>query len=236
MLDRQKEIAEKQEQAKSSRKKGDALRKAGRDEAAREAYEAGVDALSEGLEMLRTEDERLRKMSTPEPAALRAALGELVEMFGARGGMLQRLGRLKEALSSYQRGGDLEERFGLPSTYNRLNAIKCSLLSGDKRLGELEPQIRELANMIEADLRGSQSVSTASGWAYADLGDCMALLDNKEGARRAYATFISMAEIKSPERTLDVLQEIASKLTEFADPLASRLRMAIDVLQNELGR
>jgi len=234
MLDRLKELKENQERAKSYRKKGDALRKAGREDAAREAYRAGVTELTDGLEMFRPETEQLSAMSLPLPGELEAVLHELVETFGARGGMFQRLGLLKEASESYSEGAVLEQRFALPSTYNRLNEVKCLLLVGERRLRELEPQLRELAAHIQTNLRADKSLSD-SGWAWADLGDCMALLGNPEEARKAYSSFISKAEIKSPERTLDVLKEIASKLKESADPDAPRLQAAIDVLHSGLA-
>lgn len=230
MLDRLKEVTEKQDQAKSYRKKGDALRKAKREDAAREAYRAGVTALTDALEMLRPEMTQLMAKNPPLSSNQETVLHELVETFGARGGMLQRLGLLKEASDSYSEGAVLEQRFALPSTYNRLNAVKSSLLTGEKRIEELEPQIRELAAHIGTVLHADKSLSD-SGWAWADLGDCLALLGNPEEARTAYSSFISKAEIKSPERTLDVLKEIASKLKESADPDAQRLQAAIDVLQ-----
>jgi tetratricopeptide (TPR) repeat protein len=209
---------------------------AGRRDPADKAYWAGVAELTEALEILYTAHDQLKTVSKPQTSEQQAALDELIELFGARGGMLQRLREHETALSSYQQGAELEERFGLPSTYNRLNAIKCSLLTKKKQLRELEPKIRALAELIDNNLSEWKPEVSESGWAYADLGDCLALLGNLEGARRAYSTFIAKAEIKSPERTLDVLKEIESKLTEFADPLAPRLQMAIDVLQNELGR
>jgi tetratricopeptide (TPR) repeat protein len=112
--------------------------------------------------------------------------------------------------------------------------VKYLLLAGERRLRELEPQLRELAAHVETNLRADKSLSD-SGWAWADLGDCMALLGKPEEARKAYSSFISKAEIKSPERTLDVLKEIASKLKESADPDAPRLQAAIDILQSGLA-
>lgn len=234
MLDGLTEVTEKQEQAKSYRKKGDALRKAGREDGALEAYRAGVAALTDALDLLGAEAKEVAAMRPPLSSKQELVLRELVETFGAKGGMLQRLGLVKEAAGSYSEGALLEQRFALPSTYNRLNAVKFSLLAGEKRLRELEPQIRELTRHIETNLRPGKSLSD-SGWAWADLGDCMALLGNPDEARRAYSTFISKAESKSPERTLDVLKEIASKLKESADPDASRLHAAIEVLLSGLA-
>ena len=60
MQDLLKDVSEMQRRAKSCRKKGDALRKVGREDPAREAYRDGVAALNDGLEMLRTRQTRSR--------------------------------------------------------------------------------------------------------------------------------------------------------------------------------
>jgi predicted RNA polymerase sigma factor len=233
MPDLLKDVKEKQAQAKLQRKKGDALRKMGRDEEARAAYRSGTKALSDALEMLGPEAEQINASSPPLASEQKLVLDELVETFGARGGLLQRLGSLDEALDQYRQGAVLEDRFALPSTYNRINVVKQSLLQGETRLSGLEPQIRKLATYIKTTLDADKSLSD-QGWAWADLGDCLALLGNPEEARKAYLTFIAKAEIKSPERTLDILKEIAAKLKESADPDASRLQDAIDVLESRL--
>jgi tetratricopeptide (TPR) repeat protein len=235
-MDRLEGVKEKQEQARSYRKKGDALRKIGREKAACEAYQAGVDTLKSVLQQLRAEPDPVVAMSMDLTAEQEIVLAELIETYGARGGMLLRLQSLQslhKALRSYEKGAALEERFARPGTYNRLNAVKTSLLVGDKHLRDLEPQIRALAAHIESNMRENKALSD-SGWAWADLGDCFALLGNTDDARKAYTTFIAKAEIKSPERTLDVLKEIATKLKDSRDPDAMRLQSAIDVLDSRL--
>jgi tetratricopeptide (TPR) repeat protein len=225
------QIHQKQDEARSYRKKGDALRKAGEDAAAREAYRDGLQVLDAALKLLEVDE---ISVADQQPSGeLGTVLGELVETFGARGGMLQRLGEVKEASESYSQGALLEEKYHLPSTYNRLNAIKYRLLAGNTPLRNLEPKIRDLANHIVSTLETNKSLSD-SGWAWADLGDCLALLGDLDEARKAYATFVSKAEIKSPERTLDVLKQIASTLTAENDPEADRLQQGIDALQREL--
>ena len=222
-----------QETARSFRKKGDALRKAGRDEAGTEAYRSGLAVLNEALGLLEAKDEMLRAASPQLPDNAAPYLRELIEIYGALGGMHQRLGAMDKSLASYEAGARLEERFGQTSTYNRLNAVKYSLLTGPDQLRSLEPRIQILADFIDASLRADKSLSDR-GWAWADLGDCLALLGRTEEAGRAYATFISKAEIKSPDRTLDVLKEIAAKLRSKGDPDAPRVVTAIDALQSRL--
>lgn len=224
---------ELQETARSFRKKGDALRKTGRVEAAMEAYREGRTALNEALGLLKARDEMLRAASPPVPSDAAPYLRELVEIYGALGGLHQRLGALEESRANYAQGAVLEEKFSLTSTYNRLNAVKYSLLTGPDSLRSLEPKIQILADFIDMSLRADKTLGD-QGWAWADLGDCLALLGRIEEAGKAYATFIAKAEIKSPERTLDVLNEIAAKLRSKGDPDAPRLEAAIGALKARL--
>ena len=234
-MDLLEQVRQKQDEAKSLRKKGEALRKAGHEEAARQAFNAGVARLDDALTVLEPEAAQIAAAGPPLSGELGGMLRELIETFGARAGMLQRLGLLKEASQSYSQGASLEQKFDLPGTYNRLNAVRYLLLAGATPLAELEPRIRKLAEHIEESLRSDKSMND-NGWVWADLGDCMALLGKVHEAQMAYATFISKAEIKSPERTLDVLKQIASKLAAMRDPDAVRLQRAVSALQTELTK
>jgi tetratricopeptide (TPR) repeat protein len=225
-------VRDLQKQATSARKKGDAYM-ARRGDEAHQAYREGLVALTEALRKLDPMRKQLVTMEPPLAADEQTVLNELVETFGSLGGLQQRLGLLKEAYENYSAGGRLEEQFKLPTTYNRLNAVRCALLTGQYTLRDLEPRITELAVLLEASLRNNQELSD-SGWAWADLGDCMALLGRLDDARRAYSTFIAKAEIKSPERTLDLLRNIAFRLEDAADPDAPRLQAAVAVLQSGL--
>jgi tetratricopeptide (TPR) repeat protein len=229
-------LTQAQEVSRTARKKGDALRRSGRPEAdVFAAYEVGVKALEEGIDSVDQERARLDAIAAPVSGEAADFLYQLVESHGALGGLRQRVNRLDDALASYSAGAALEEKFELPSTYNRLNQVKQTLLiRQDVSLSALEPQIEALGRQIEEALRTNQSLSD-SGWAWADLGDCLALLGRTEEGARAYATFIAKAEIKSPERTLDVLRQIASKLQERHDPGAVRLQAAIGALQGRLS-
>jgi tetratricopeptide (TPR) repeat protein len=229
-------LTQAQEVARTARKKGDALSRAGRPETdVFAAYEVGVKALEKGIDSVDQEHARLDAIAAPVSGEAAEFLHQLVESHGALGGLRQRVNRLEDALASYSAGAALEEKFALPSTYNRLNKLKQTLLiRQDISLSALEPQIEALARQIESALRTNQSLSD-SGWAWADLGDCLALLGRTDESARAYATFIAKAEIKSPERTLDVLRLIASKLLERLDPGAVRLQAAIDALQGRLA-
>lgn len=210
------------DKAKNLRKRGDALTKLGRKDEAQAAYSQGVDVLEESvslLELLREED----------------VADDLAESIGSKAGMLARLGgeRSQEALSTYEKGAKLEDTYSLPSTYNRLNFIKRRLVSGSERLSDLLPEIKGLASFIEDQLRNDTEMSD-SGWAWADLGDCYGLMGDIDQAQVAYSNFIRRAEIKSPETTLKVLNDLADRLKEFDDPDASKVRQTANLLQDRL--
>lgn len=229
------QVREKQAQARLSRNKGDALRKANREHDARIAYEAGVLQLSESAELLSDYRSQLKTLTAPLSSDLTEAVSELAEICGALGGLYQRVGLLDKALASYTEGAGLEEHFELPETYNRLNAIKYALLTGTQRLSDLTPKIRALADLIDSNIRSHTSLGD-SGWALADLADCLALLGRTDEAAQTYAKFVAKAETKSPERALEVLVEIAAKLRASGDPEAARVETAIDILKANLVR
>jgi tetratricopeptide (TPR) repeat protein len=233
MPDFLKIVRDKQDEAKSYRKKGDAMRKVGKEDVALDSFRSGLAVLNKALELLRPYTGELYSMSNSLSNDQDLLLRELVETLGAQGGLFQRLGLQNEALAIYSEGAELEQDFELSSTYNRLNPIKSDLILGNQRLGKLKPKIEKLAKYIETRLRRDKSLSD-SGWAWADFGDCMALLGNTEKAELAYKTFIAKAEIKSPERTLDVLKGMASDLERLKDPDVQRLLSAIDILQKGL--
>ncbi|MEO5823566.1 MAG: hypothetical protein ABIT71_23935 [Vicinamibacteraceae bacterium] len=219
-----------------ARKKGDGRRRLQREDDAHAAYRdglAGVEAVIALPELAAARAELPAPPLDPLSEAGRL-VPEVVELLGTTGGLYQRLGDLPQALRSYGEGADLETRYGLPGTYNRLNALKLELLTGGRSLADLSPRLLALAEHIRLSLDKDKSLND-SGWVHADLGDCLALLGRTEEAGRAYATFIAKTELRSPERTLDVLKKIAKAMHGNADADTARLEQAIATLQGQLG-
>jgi tetratricopeptide (TPR) repeat protein len=206
------------------RKSGDAYRKNGNKECASEAFEEGERLLDKAL-------------SLPDQENVDPKL--LAEAHGARGGILRRLGKRREALQAYKDGALIEKVHGLNSTYNRLNFLKYQLLTGDEKLRALEPELKSLAEFIENSLTNTSKVAESnvrdSGWAWADLADCHALLGDLDKAEKFYITFIEKSETKSPKTALDVLNEVAKHLEESGDPDCERVRAAATSLASRLG-
>lgn len=237
------QLLQAQDAARSARKKGDALRRSGRAEAeVTAAYEVGAQALDEALQEVKVDRARIEAAGVNASAAVaRSAVDQqlavqLAETLGALGGLRQRTGHADVALAHYQAGAKIEQLFGMSNTYNRLNELRQSLLlQGDTTLQQWQPRIAALAMQIHAALLADEELSN-KGWAWADLGDCLALLGRNQASADAYGTFVEKAEIKSPERTLDVLSQIAAKLRQRNDPGASRVEAAVAALQARLAR
>lgn len=187
------------------------------------AFKGGVELLKQALELLKkTDSEKVKS--------------DLVETHGSLGGLYRRLGNThwEDALDAYVEGAKIEREFDLPSTYNRLNALKLKLLLGKSRLAATEQELGKMVDLISMNLR-TDSEARESGWAYADLGDCLALLDHLEEAEKAYATFIGKAESASPKTTLKVLNELAKVMTYLKDPDAGRVSRAAAQLEQNLN-
>ena len=110
------EVRAVQLQAALDRKRGDALRKAGREPEARR-LDAGIAKLKRTRTML----EHVRSQD-PRQFAERSA-----ENAGSLAGLLRRVDRNDEAYLSYVDGAGVETEFSLARTYNRVNEIKYAL-------------------------------------------------------------------------------------------------------------
>ncbi len=225
MQSEQQQVKDLLGQAELDRKRGDAFRKAGREEDSIRAFESGAKTLQDVLKFL----DGVNWSQSTELAALRA------ETLGSLGGMLRRTGKNSEAFEQYKKGAKIEDEFELPETYNRVNELKYLLRTGQTTLKELEPKIRSTADSLEKGVTNplSQKFSD-NAWSWADLGDCLALLGDLDGADRAYATFIKKADLKSPTTTLDVLRGIADELRTNSDPDAGRVSDAVANLESRL--
>lgn len=149
------------------------------------------------------------ELSEPE----KRIVNELVEMFGVTGGAYRRKKDYKKALLWYQKGSYLEEKFRLANTYNSVNTIKWGLrLGGKATLSELVATIEATRDVLSKQVDEKSGPRRRDAWAWADLGDCRALLGDKKGAIEAYRRFVGLAGADDPESPLSVLREILPKL------------------------
>jgi tetratricopeptide (TPR) repeat protein len=220
------EVKTLQQGATLDRKRGEALRKAGREAEARQAFDAGIAKLQRAgdvLEGARSQDAR--------QFAERSA-----ENFGSLAGLLRRAGRNDEAYEHYVRGAAIEGEFSLATTYNRVNEIKYALSTGRATVLEVEGRARATADHLDATLRDPATQQLGDGgWAWADLGDCRGLAGELTKATQAYATFKAKASVQAPATALDVLQNLVDELTKRNDPQVGRVTSAMAALRSLIG-
>jgi tetratricopeptide (TPR) repeat protein len=229
-------VGELQREAALKRTRGDALRRQGNESGASTEFRAGVGLLDSAIQVL--SDPRWNRLpvqggASSVPAEQLSIAKELVEVYGARGGLLRRLGESSEALDSYALGAGFERRYVPQSSYNRTNEIKYGLLTGLRSLVELGPEIAKLERHLTTSL-GEKPELGDSGWAWADLGDLRALLGDDEGAARAYRTFIDKAKPTAPRTTLDVLGSILEVLRRTNDERAAAVLRSLEFVRGRL--
>jgi len=212
------------------RRKGDALAKAGHTKDAARAYDLALSFLEGPIEniaaSLSAHDPRV-----PVPQADIAA--DAAELFGLRGGLLRRLARLDDALDSYRRGAEIESANDLPSTYNRTNTIKLSLITGYQTIRQLEHRLKQLQDVLNMRLSTDERAAD-DAWIWADLGDVRLLLGDVTGAESAYRTFTAKARTDSPAVALSVLKEITRALEAHSDRDADRVKASLERVETLL--
>lgn len=201
------------------RRKGDAAARRDDHQEAERAWNTGLAVSEEVFDVLSItpELEPTRAQSLDADVAVEAA-----ELLGVRGGMLRRLGRAPDALKSYRKGALVERSHELLQTYNRANAIKYTLIDGDKTLAQLHDELTEFQEWLNRRVSTDERAADES-WLWADLGDIRLLLGDDQGAESAYQNFVEKARSDSPISTLAVLKEIVAALYENGDPDSARV-------------
>jgi hypothetical protein len=212
------------------RNKGDSLVARGRQLDAVDAYRTAVDRADDALNLI-----GLDPGGTADPSGVIKAdqAADAAEWFGVRGGLLRRIGELGESdalessLQSYRSGAHIETNYELSSTYNRANALKLALITGNATVEEERPDLVALRDVL--DRRLAADVQAADdAWLWADLGDVTLLLGDERKALSAYTTFTEKANTKSPASTLKVLRGLITALNAHHDPDAPAIEAAAD--------
>jgi tetratricopeptide (TPR) repeat protein len=213
-----------------NRRKGDALAGRGNREDAVEAYRTAIERADEALQLLGIDASAgADAVGTVE----QRVAADAAEWLGIRGGLLRRVGELDEsavledALRSYRLGAEIETARNLPGTYNRGNALKLALISGETTLKEERNDLIALRDVLERRLATDEHAAD-DAWLWADLGDVALLLGEERPALSAYTTFAEKARTDSPAATLNVLRGLAEALKAHDDDDAPLVEAALD--------
>ncbi len=177
--------------------------------------EEALKLLDRAVELSEPAWESMRDVPNGSPTEQQRKVGdELIETYGVTGGAYRRRHDFEKALRYYERGAILEVKLRLDNTYNRVNSIKWSIRLDKKSIDQLQATIRDTLELLERqtdEVRGSRK---RDAWAWADLGDCRALLGDEPGALLAYDRFLDLAGVDDATSPLGVLREIAKKLPQ----------------------
>lgn len=209
-------------QAKDLREDAEALLASGK----KADREAALRKLTQAVNLVEPERARLAGLDPMSiSSADRDLAKEAAETYGVAGGAHRRAGDFDEALEVYGHGAVLETRLKLSSTYNGLNHVKWSIRLGKSTLDALETEIGDILKQLLADTHEVTGSRRRDAWAWADLGDCHALLGNTNDARMAYGRFLQLAGPDDAGSPLGVLNEMLEKLP--ADGPAGRAITAV---------
>ena len=184
-----------------------------------------VHFLEQAERLAKADIDRLSNSQEIDSQEDREAATELVETYGVHGGVLRRKGDFSQALNFYRRGADLEDRLKLQSTYNRVNAIKWALRLGVSDSTTLSHEIKKTLHLLNEQTNELNGPRRRDAWAFSDVGDCQALLGDRDAALNAYKRFLELSDTEMPSSALDVLREIRQKLPAYSDP-----RTAVDAV------
>jgi tetratricopeptide (TPR) repeat protein len=212
--------------ASLNRRKGDVLARRGRATDARIAYGAAIDFVDQALATLIPSSDADPATVTDEVAS------DVADLLGTRGGIVRRLSNVGvtdaglQALESYRRGAAFEAAHQLPQTYNRGNAIKLALITGEATVAGLRDDLCGLRDALAARLKTDERAAD-DAWLWADMGDARLLLGDTPGARSAYEAFAAKARTDSPATTLAMITDIVGSLENHGDPAAEPTKAAL---------
>lgn len=157
----------------------------------------------------------------------------LADYWGRLGGIYRRADMVPEGIEAYGHGKEIEGRYQLDDSYNRINWIVLTLLQDPGKLGALEKEINEAIDLIQAQVQGPRR---DQWWAWADLGLVCQLGGRVREARGAYEHFQQAgARPVDYKSVLDVLESLSARFQPSAPELSARLGETVQTLQASIG-
>jgi len=165
-----------------------------------------------GLEGALETDQRKADLEAFEIERRNRIAAKLSNCYGIRGGLLRRSGDLKDSLSSYRRGREIEQdaRYGISDSYNLVNELVLQILTErHESIGSMKTRILDAISIVSRQVAGDRH---DQWWAWADLGmlNILALrLNEAEIAyRRYWATGARDTDFASSRSTLEQIRDV----------------------------
>jgi tetratricopeptide (TPR) repeat protein len=182
--------------------------------------DGAVDVLSRAI--ANVEAASTGTLSSDESSRLKA---QLADLWGMKGGVYRRAGKLSDALQSYETGLGYESG----DSYNLTNSLILQVLIDPTRLEQLKPKVEAARDEVERQIRTHRS---GQWWAWADLGLLEVLSGREEQAFAAYKNFgMTGARASDYDSTIAVLQELANRFAGNNEPVRTSLLRTVDLLK-----
>jgi hypothetical protein len=159
--------------------------------------------------------------------AVELAAAELADAHGALGGLLKREGDAAAAVREYDAGYEVEQRYGLATTYNALNRLVERVLLGVDDL-DLCAALGDVRARLQAAV---DARADADAWALGDLAVASALLQDRDGAMAAAARLLAIAPAAVVDKYIATVGALAA-----IDTPARALLVALDAALRDGSR
>ena len=158
--------------------------------------------------------------------AIRVAAALLADLHGTLGGTLREQGRLHEAAGQYDRGYNIDEQYGIVSSYNALNRLLTRLLArgapGRPPVAlaniDVQEELRKVHAMLDGRLGKNQPPDY---WAAGDLALVSALMADEPGMKKGLKLFTGPS---TPAYAYDAYLNTLSKLLQVEVTESAKLR------------
>lgn len=193
--------------------------------------EGAVDVLEEAIALLKPIAPSATTSDSLTDGQKQAAWN-LADTLGMLGGNYRRMGKLEDALQSFEEGRSYEEntRFGIESTYNLVNAITLPIEMGKRTATEQKTSLLSALNALERATSGPRRLDR---WAWADLGQTALLAGDLKRAKEAYSRFSEMGDATSISSHVTILQRLNDALAGRDPDAAAGLEEGIEFLERK---
>jgi tetratricopeptide (TPR) repeat protein len=203
------------------------LRQLGQFGKAEEILQPSINDMERALSLVEEQqnDDKLGNYATERRNRIAS---KLADCYGIQGGLRRRAGALKEALSSYQHGREVEQdpRYGISNSYNLVNELVLGLSNDPAAIDSLQPMIRDAASIVEKQVRGDRH---DQWWAWADLGLLYILARMPAEAEVAYKMFWAVGARESDlASSVSILEQCRGALAAVAPDISDSITSMID--------
>lgn len=195
--------------------KAKVFRQLGQLDKAQETLQPKIDDLESELRLME-QREHDGKLENYEIDRRNRIASKLADCYGILGGLQRRSGALKDALSSYKSGREIERdpRFDISDSYNLVNELLLRILNNPAEIDSLRSDIKEAESIVTKQVHADRH---DQWWAWADLGMLNLLAGKPTEAEQAYKQYWAAgprdSDFASTRATLEQCRDALANVT-----------------------